>query len=299
MISAAMPYAKQFAGVDGKRIAYVEVGEGSPIVMLHGNPTSSYLWRNVIPHLQDRGRVIVPDLIGQGDSEKLPASDGPERYSFLVAYHYLDGLLREIGADRDVTLVIHDWGSALGFYWAQQHPDAVRGIAYMEGIVCPVTWEDWPEDARGIFQGFRSDKGEDLVLARNMFVDAVLPSAVMRGLGEEEMAHYRAPFSTPEDRQPTLNWPRQIPIDGEPPEMVDLVAGYGAWLSTTTDLPKLFINAEPGSILTGPQREFCRTWPNQQEVTVKGTHFIQEDSPEDIGRAVAGWMDTTLAGGAS
>ncbi len=296
MISAEMPYAKQFANVDGKRIAYVEAGEGSPIVLLHGNPTSSYLWRNVVPHLEGRGRVIVPDLIGQGDSDKLPASDGPGRYSFLVAYHYLDGLLSAIGADRDVTLVIHDWGSALGFYWSQQHPDAVRGIAYMEGIVCPVSWDEWPEDARGIFQGFRSDKGEDLVLERNMFVDAVLPSAVMRGLGEEEMRHYRAPFTTPEDRQPTLNWPRQIPIDGEPQEMVDIVAGYGEWLSTTSELPKLFINADPGSILVGRQREFCRSWPNQQEVTVKGTHFIQEDSPDEIGRAVAGWIDSMPGG---
>lgn len=291
MISAAMPYEKKFCDVDGKRIAYIEEGEGDPIVLLHGNPTCSYLWRNVIPELAGKGRCIAPDLIGQGDSEKLPASEGPERYSFLVAYQYIDGLLSAIGADRNVTLVIHDWGSALGFYWAQNHPDAVRGIAYMEGIVKPVSWSDWPEDARGIFQGFRSEKGEDLVLQRNMFVDAVLPSAVMRGLGEEEMAHYRAAFGTPDDRQPTLNWPRQIPIDGEPPEMVELVSGYGRWLETTDSLPKLFINAEPGSILIGPQREYCRSWPNQQEVTVKGTHFIQEDSPVEIGQAVARWMD--------
>lgn len=291
MISAAMHYEKKFCDVDGKRIAYIEEGEGDPIVLLHGNPTCSYLWRNVIPELAGKGRCIAPDLIGQGDSEKLPASEGPERYSFLVAYQYIDGLLSAIGADRNVTLVIHDWGSALGFYWAQNHPDAVRGIAYMEGIVKPVSWSDWPEDARGIFQGFRSEKGEDLVLQRNMFVDAVLPSAVMRGLGEEEMAHYRAAFGTPDDRQPTLNWPRQIPIDGEPPEMVELVSGYGRWLETTDSLPKLFINAEPGSILIGPQREYCRSWPNQQEVTVKGTHFIQEDSPVEIGQAVARWMD--------
>jgi len=292
-----MPYDKKFEDVLGKRIAYVEAGEGDPILLLHGNPTSSYLWRNVIPHLQGKGRVIAPDLIGQGDSEKLPASDGSGRYSFQVAYQYLEGLLEAIGADRKVTLVIHDWGSALGFYWAQQHPAAVRGIAYMEGIVCPVTWEDWPEGARGIFQGFRSAKGEDLVLQRNMFVDAVLPSSVMRTLGDEEMQHYRAPFSTPDDRQPTLNWPRQIPIGGEPPEMVELVTSYGQWLMGTTDLPKLFINAEPGSILTGRQREYCRSWPNQREVTVKGTHFIQEDSPVEIGQAVAQWLDSLSVGG--
>ena len=292
MISADMPYEKKYQQVNGKQIAYVEAGEGEPIVLLHGNPTSSYLWRNVIPELAGKGRVIAPDLIGQGDSEKLPASDGADRYSFLTAYEYLDGLLQAIGANDNVTLVIHDWGSGLGFYWAQQHSQAVRGIAYMEAIVCPLTWDDWPESARGIFQGFRSDKGEDLVLQRNVFVEAVLPSSVMRGLGEEEMAHYRAPFSTPDDRQPTLNWPRQIPISGEPPEMVELVASYGQWMAANSALPKLFVNADPGSILTGKAREFCRSWPNQTEVTVKGTHFIQEDSPVEIGQAVASWIDT-------
>jgi haloalkane dehalogenase len=292
MISAQMPYEKKYQQVNGKKIAYVDVGEGAPIVLLHGNPTSSYLWRNVIPELAGKGRVIAPDLIGQGDSEKLPASDGADRYSFLTAYEYLDGLLQAIGANSHVTLVIHDWGSGLGFYWAQQHPDAVRGIAYMEAIVCPVTWDDWPESARGIFQGFRSPKGEDLVLQRNMFIEAVLPGSVMRGLGEEEMAHYRAPFSTPDDRQPTLNWPRQIPISGEPAEMVELVKSYGQWMASNSALPKLFVNADPGSILTGKPREFCRGWPNQTEVTVKGTHFIQEDSPVEIGQAVASWIDT-------
>lgn len=291
MISAKMPYEKQYQDVHGKRIAYVEEGEGDPIVLLHGNPTSSYLWRNVIPELAGRGRIIAPDLIGQGDSEKLPVSDGPERYTFFSAYKYLDGLLKAIGADSKVTLVLHDWGTALGFYWAQQHPGAVRAIAYMEGIVCPVSWDDWPESARGIFQGFRSAKGEDLILQRNMFIDAVLPSSVIRELGEEEMRHYRAPFMTPHDRQPTLNWPRLLPISGEPPEMVELVTSYGQWLASEQELPKLFINAEPGSILVGRQREFCRSWPNQSEITVRGMHFIQEDSPVEIGQGVAHWMD--------
>ena len=291
MISANMPYKKSFKTINGKSIAFVDVGEGDPIVLLHGNPTSSYLWRNVMPHLEGMGRVIAPDLIGQGDSDKLPASDGPDRYSFQVAYDYLAGLLDELDANQNVTLVIHDWGSALGFYWAQQHGAAVKGIAYMEGIVCPVGWEDWPESARGIFKGFRSDKGEDLILQRNMFVEAVLPSSVIRKLGAEEMEHYRRAFSTPDDRQPTLNWPRQIPIDGEPEHMVKLVNSYGQWMLQNTSLPKLFINATPGSILTGKAREFCRTWPNQREVTVAGTHFIQEDSPNEIGSAVAEWLN--------
>lgn len=292
MISANMPYKKSFKTINGKSIAFVDVGEGDPIVLLHGNPTSSYLWRNVIPHLEGMGRVIAPDLIGQGDSDKLPASDGPDRYSFQVAYDYLAGLLDELDANQNVTLVIHDWGSALGFYWAQQHGAAVKGIAYMEGIVCPVGWEDWPESARGIFKGFRSNKGEDLILQRNMFVEAVLPSSVIRKLGAEEMEHYRRAFSTPDDRQPTLNWPRQIPIDGEPEHMVKLVDSYGQWMLQNTSLPKLFIDATPGSILTGKAREFCRTWPNQREVTVAGTHFIQEDSPNEIGSAVAEWLNS-------
>ena len=283
-----MAATQQFADVNGKRIAYLDAGSGDPIVLLHGNPTSSFLWRNIIPELEGCGRVIAPDLIGQGDSDKLPASEGPDRYSFEAAFDYLDGLLRNIGADQNVTLVIHDWGSGLGFHWARLNPESVKGIAYMEAIVTPVTWEDWPEGARGIFKGFRSSKGEDLVLERNMFVEAVLPSSIIRELSGDEMAAYRAPFGTPEHRQPTLNWPRQIPIDGEPAHMVELVDAYAHFMAST-DIPKLFINADPGSILVGKQREFCRSWPNQTEVTVKGLHFIQEDSPIEIGQAVAAW----------
>ena len=286
-----MPATQQFATINGKRIAYLEAGSGDPIVLLHGNPTSSYLWRNVIPHLEGLGRVVAPDLIGQGDSEKLPESEGPERYSFQVAFDYLDGLLKYIAADQNVTLALHDWGSGLGFHWASQNPQAVKGIAYMEAIVAPLSWQDWPESARGIFQGFRSEKGEDLVLTRNLFVEGVLPSSILRDLSAEEMAHYRAPFDTPANRQPTLNWPRQIPIDGEPPHMVSLVEAYGAFMAESP-IPKLFINAKPGSILVGTQREFCRSWPKQTEVTVEGSHFIQEDSPEAIGRAIADWYPT-------
>ena len=290
MISEEMRYAKKFRDVNGRRIAYVDEGHGTPIVLLHGNPTSSYLWRNVIPELTGCGRVIAPDLIGQGDSEKLPVSDGPGRYSFQVAYSYLDGLFSELKLTEALTLVVHDWGSGLGFHWARKHPDAVRGIAYMEAVVMPLRWEDWPERARGIFQGFRSEKGEDLVLRRNAFVEMVLPGAVLRGLTEAEMTHHRAPFATPDDRQPTLNWPREIAIDGKPAHMVELVNDYAQWLAANRDLPKLFVNAEPGSILIGRQREFCRSWPNQTEVTVKGAHFVQEDSPVEIGQAVAAWI---------
>ena len=281
---------RKFCEVDGKRLAYLEAGAGPPIVLLHGNPTSSYLWRNVIPHLAGSGRVIVPDLIGQGDSEKLPESGGPGRYSFQVAYDYLAAMLEVLDARTNVTLVLHDWGSALGFHWARLHPERVRAIGYMEGIVMPIpSWDDWPEKARGIFQGFRSAKGEDLILKRNMFIEAVLPSSILRKLTDEEMANYRAPFLAEADRQVTLNWPRQIPIAGEPTHMVALVQQYADWLKTSP-IPKLFINAEPGSILVGRQREFCRIWPNQAEVTVNGLHFIQEDSADAIGAAVANWL---------
>ena len=285
-----MFFEKHFKVVNGKRLAYIEEGHGDPIVLLHGNPTSSYLWRNVIPELTASGRVIAPDLIGQGDSEKLSVSEGPGRYTFEVAYEYLVGLLSELDAEQNVVLVGHDWGSALGFHWARNHPNLVLGIAYMEALVSPVEWSEWPEAARGIFQGFRSEKGEDLVLTRNLFVEAVLPNSVIRKLTDEEMGHYRAPFSTPDDRQPTLNWPRQIPIDGEPVEMVQLVSEYGRWLEESVTLPKLFINAEPGSILVGRQREYCRSWPNQKEVTVPGKHFVHEDSPSKIGKAIEEWL---------
>lgn len=281
---------KQFTTVKGRRLAHVEAGSGDPIVLLHGNPTSSYLWRDVMPALAGLGRVIAPDLIGHGDSDKIPASAGPARYTLESTYDLLEAQLAALGADRRVTLVLHDWGTALGFHWARLHPQQVRGIAYMEGIVMPIaSWDDWPENARGIFQGFRSPKGEDLILKRNLFIEGVLPGAVLRKLTDEEMAAYRAPFVQEEDRQPMLNWPRQIPIAGEPAQVVALVQQYANWLSTSS-VPKLFVNADPGSILVGAQREFCRSWPNQQEVTVPGLHFIQEDSGVAIGQAVAAWL---------
>lgn len=281
---------KRFTTVDGQRLAHVEIGHGDPIVLLHGNPTSSYLWRQVIPPLANLGRVIAPDLIGHGGSDKLPASAGPGRYTLAATYELLAGQLSALGVDQRVTLVLHDWGSALGFHWARLHPEKVRGIAYMEAIVMPLpSWDDWPEKARGIFQGFRSPKGEDLILERNLFIEGVLPGSILRKLSEEDMATYRAPFACKADRQPMLNWPRQIPIAGEPPQVVALVQQYADWLQSSP-VPKLFVNADPGSILIGRQREFCRGWPNQQEVTVPGLHFIQEDSGDAIGQAVAAWL---------
>jgi haloalkane dehalogenase len=287
-LSTEPRYARSFADVLGSRMAYVDVGNGDPIVFLHGNPTSSYLWRNVMPHLEGCGRLIAPDLIGMGDSDKLLAS-GPDRYTFVEHRRYLDTLLETLGVDSNVTLVIHDWGSALGFDWANRHRDSVKGIAYMEGIVRPVSWSDWPEAARKVFQGFRSAAGEEMVLDKNIFVERVLPGSVMRPMSEEEMDHYRRPYLNPgEDRRPTLTWPRQIPIEGEPQDVVTIVTDYGEWL-VESDVPKLFVNADPGAILTGQQRDFCRTWPHQEEITVAGNHFLQEDSPDDVGAAIANW----------
>lgn len=279
---------KQFADVLGSRMAYVDIGEGEPIVFLHGNPTSSYLWRNVIPHVSHLGRCLAPDLIGMGDSDKLPNS-GPGSYRFVEHRRYLDALLEQLGVSDNVTLVIHDWGSALGFDWGNRHRDAVKGYVYMEAIVQAVTWDAWPEAARKIFSAIRSEAGEEIILEKNVFVERILPSSVMRELTDEEMAEYRRPFLEPgEARRPTLTWPREIPLDGQPADVAEIVNAYGVWLAGS-DVAKLFINAEPGSILTGPQRDFCRSWPNQTEVTVPGTHFIQEDSAEAIGTAIADW----------
>jgi haloalkane dehalogenase len=272
----------------GHEIAYVEMGAGDPIVFLHGNPTSSYLWRAVMPHLAGSGRCIAPDLLGMGDSQKLEDS-GPTSYRFVDHRRHLDDLLERLGVVDRVTFVVHDWGSALGFDWANRHRGAMKGIAYMEALVMPVTWSMWPEAARNIFRAFRSPAGEEIVLTKNVFVERVLPSSVLRTLTDEEMDEYRRPYVTAgESRRPTLTWPREIPIDGEPADVHQIVADYAAWLATS-DVPKLFVNADPGSILTGAPREFCRTWFNQTEVTVPGLHFIQEDSPDLIGEAIAQW----------
>ena len=284
-IPAADPHPRRRVRALDTELAYVDTGTGDPVVFLHGNPTSSYLWRNVIPHVAGAGRCLAPDLVGMGESGRAP--DGS--YRLVDHARYLDAWFDALGLRR-VTLVVHDWGSALGFHWARRHPERVRGVAYMEAIVRPVTWAEWPEAARKIFQAMRSPAGEELVLQKNVFVERILPASVLRGLTPEALERYRAPYREPgESRRPTLTWPRQIPIDGEPADVVAIAEAYAAWLAASP-LPKLFVNADPGSILTGAQREFCRTWPNQDEVTVRGAHFLQEDSPDEIGRAVAAFV---------
>jgi len=282
---------KKFIKIKNKKMAYAEMGVGDPIIFQHGNPTSSYLWRNIMPHLKDLGRCIAVDLIGMGDSEKLENSD---TYSYLYEEQrdYLFNAWSKLGIKDNVTMILHDWGSVLGFDWARQNPDSMKGIAYMEAIVKPITWSDWPESARGIFKGFRSESGESLILEKNMFIEAVLPNSIIRKLKSDEMEIYRKPFTKKgEDRRPMLSWPREIPIEGSPENVVKIVSNYSEWLKISS-LKKLFINADPGSILTGKQREFCRTWVNQKEVTVKGRHFLQEDSPNEIGVAIRNWMSS-------
>ena len=290
-ISSDFKYSKSFITINGKNLAYVDSGEGDPIVFLHGNPTSSYLWRNVMPHLEGMGRLIAPDLIGMGDSDKLDNS-GPGRYTFIEHTEYLYTLLKELDLNN-VTLVIHDWGSALGFNWAALNPEKIKSIVYMEAITGPIeSWDDWPEQARNIFQLFRSDAGEELILEKNFFVERVFAGDVgmHRALEKQELDAYIKPFEKEgESRRPTLTWPRQIPIEGEPTEVVEIVKNYAKFMSET-QLPKLFINADPGSILIGKQREVARKWPNQKEVTVNGGHFIQEVSPDEIGESIKDFL---------
>ena len=271
----------------GTEIAYRESGAvaAKPVVFLHGNPTSSYLWRKVIPEVEGVARCLAPDLVGMGESGQAAGGE----YTFAEHARHLDAWFDALHVS-DIVLVGHDWGGALGFDWARRNPDRVRGLAYMETIVRPVTWDDWPDAARRIFQAMRSAAGEELVLEKNVFVERILPASVLRPLRDDEMTVYRAPYREPgESRRPVLQWPREIPVDGEPADVVAIAAEYSAWLAQSP-VPKLFINAEPGSILVGAQREFCRTWPNQDEVTVKGLHFIQEDSPAEIGDAIGAFL---------
>ena len=287
-IPASDPYPRRRVQALDVQVATVDTGEGDPVVFLHGNPTSSYLWRNIIPHVTGIARCLAPDLLGMGQSDKAPNGS----YRFADHACYLDAWFDALDLNQKVTLVGHDWGSALAFDWAFRHQDRLKGLIYMEAIVRPLSWEEWPERSRALFQSMRSPAGEEIVLEKNVFVERILPGSVMRGLTDEEMEVYKRPYLVPgESRRPTLTWPRQIPLDGQPASVVEIVHNYSQWLSVS-NIPKLFINADPGVILTGPQREFCRGWPNQQEITVQGLHFIQEDSPAEIGHAIARWLHT-------
>jgi haloalkane dehalogenase len=284
-ISAMDPHRRRQVRVHDTMISYVDVGAGPPIVFLHGNPTWSYLWRNIIPHVSDLGRCLAPDLVGMGQSGPAPGS----AYRFVDQAGYLDAWFDALGLTRDVTLVVHDWGSAIGLYRAYRYPGQVRAIAYMEAIVQPRRWADFPAGRDEMFRKLRSDQGERLVLDENFFIEGVLPKSILRRLSDEEMAAYRGPFLTRESRLPMLVWPRELPIEGSPPDVVRIVERYGAWLAET-HIPKLFIDAEPGAILVGRARDFCRQLPNQREAAVKGIHFVQEDAPAEIGIALRAFV---------
>jgi len=287
MIVEGIQRGKSYLKVFASRMAYIETGSGDPIVFLHGNPTSSYLWRNILPHLEGMACCVAPDLIGMGDSEKLNQS-GPDRYTFAEHRRYLDELFESLELQRNVVLVGHDWGSVLAFDWARRHPNCIRGIAFMEPIVQPLSWDRWSPETRSFFEQVRSDAGERMVLEENQFVDLLLPKRIMRQLTETEMEAYRRPFHEPgEGRRSMLTWPRQLPIEGQPPDVVEVVESNAAWLASSP-VPKLFINSDPGT-MSDDERLRCRSWPNTTEVTVRGLHFIQEDSPDEIGEALANW----------
>jgi haloalkane dehalogenase len=288
-IKHADPHPRRRVAVADTVISYVETGRGDPIVFLHGNPTSSYLWRNIIPYVSDLGRCLAPDLVGMGQSGKSPL----QAYRFVDHARYLDAWFEALGLTSNVTLVVHDWGSALAFHWAARYPERVRAIAYMEAIPIPLRWEAFGE-AAAIFQGLRSATGEQMILDQNLFVEAILPRSIMRKLSEKELAAYRAPFLSREARQPMLVWPRQIPIDGEPADVAAIVASYGQAMARSP-VPKLLVVGAPGAIVKGDVLAFCRTWPNQTEVTVKGIHFLQEDSPDEIGTALRDFIGATVA----
>ena len=282
---------RKYVDVQGVPMAYVDVGGGDPIVFLHGNPTPSYLWRNIIPHLLPYGRCLAPDYVGMGNSGAAP--DG--FYRFVGHQNYLDAWFEALELKRNVILVVHDWGSALGFAWAQRHPGRVKAIIYMEGIVRPFrSWDEWPDATRAFFQAQRSPAGEDLILQKNLFIEYLLP---LRNIAAEAIEVYRRYFRIPgASRMPMLAWTRDLPIAGEPADVVAIVESYAAWLSKS-EIPKLFIDAEPSGFLIGAQREFCRAWPNQERVVVEGAHFLQEEAPDAVGRAAARFVAKVLAGG--
>lgn len=285
-ISAAFPFESKFVQVHGSKLHYIEKGSGDPMLFLHGNPTSSYLWRNIIPHLTPLARCIAVDLIGMGKSDK-PDID----YRFFDHVRYLEGFIEALGL-QNITLVVHDWGSGLGFHYASRNESSIKGIAFMEAILMPVpSWEMFPADFREIFQAFRTpDVGWDLIVNKNIFVEQILPGGIVRRLSEEEMDRYREPYRQPESRKPLWRWPNEIPIEGEPADVAEAVTAYNTWLQRS-DLPKLLFYAEPGAIMPAPVVDWCRQ--NLKNLTVvnvgQGIHYLQEDHPEVIAAELAKW----------
>ncbi len=283
----AKPYGKlKSLEIKGRRMAFTDEGEGPAIVFQHGQPTYSYVWRNVMPHLEGLGRLIACDLIGMGESDKIDPS-GAGSYSYAEHRDYLFALWDALNLGDQIVLVLDDWGAALGFDWANRHRDRIKGIVHMEAVALPLNWSDIPAPAHPFFRALRSPAGEKLVLENNIFIEDRLPAAILRKFTDEELAHYRKPFLNPgEARRPTLAWPRSLPLDGEPAEVVEAITAYLPWLAES-DVPKLLISGDPGAIMVGRVRDAVRAWSNQTEVTVKGRKLLQEDSPDEIGTAIA------------
>ena len=285
------PFAKlKYSDVKGSRMAYIDEGAGDAILFQHGQPTSSYVWRNVLPQLEGMGRLIACDFIGMGGSDKLDPSLGPSRYRLATYRNYLFDLWDQLDLGDRVVLVLDDWGAVLGFDWARHNSHRVQGIVHMEAIAAPLDWSDLPDYAHPLFKALRSPEGERMVLEENIFVEKILPQAILRQFTEDELNVYRQPFrNAGEDRRAMLSWPRSLPIGGVPTDVNQVVSKNESWLAQS-DLPKLFINGEPGTLARGRLREIIRRWPNQTEVTVKGRKLLQEDSPDEIGAAIANFV---------
>jgi len=275
----------KFLEVLDSKIHYLDQGEGTPFLFLHGNPTSNYLWRNIIPHVVPLGRIVAPDLIGMGKSGK-PDID----YTFADHYRYMDAFIKELEL-QNVILVIHDWGSALGFNYAMQNPDNVKGIVFMEALYQPSSWKNFPSSAYLIFKLFRNPiMGKLMIMNRNFFVEKVLPKFTVRQLTKEEMDHYRQPYPDKKSRKPLYVWPNQIPIDGKPRETYDVVTQYNKFLQES-EIPKLLLWAKPGAIITEQAVEWIKShFKNLEDNYIgKSLHYVQEDQPDAIGKAIKSW----------
>lgn len=284
-ISAEFPFQSKFVEVHGSKMHYIDEGDGDPILFLHGNPTSSYLWRNIIPYLTPHGRCIAPDLIGMGKSDKPKLA-----YRFFDHYKYVEGFVEALKL-RNITLVIHDWGSALGFHYAMQHENNIKGMAFMEALITPLKWSGFNKDFKMGFKLMRTPAvGWFMISVLNVFNKRILPAATVRKLSAEELAMYQQPFRTIGSRRPVRQWPREIPIDGKPAEVHEVIEQYHQKLQQS-DLPKLLFYATPGGLINEEAVAYCKAhFKNLETVHIgPGIHYLQEDNPHKIGAELARW----------
>lgn len=283
-LSTENPDLRKLVTVGDAEMAYVDIGEGDPIVFLHGNPTSSFLWRNVIPHVEGLGRIIAPDFVAHGWSSTSPRN----AYHFKDNIAYFDTFFEALDLTENVILVVHDWGAAVGFNRAARFPEQIQGIAYMEAMVWPRKWTDIPPERVDAFKWFRTAEGEKAALEKNVFVEQMLfERGIVRDLSDVEKEVYRRPTTRAGGTNlPSIIMPNDIPFDGEPADNHKIIEFYAEWLAKS-DVPKLFVNADQGHGLVGAAREHARTFKNQTEVTLHGRHYLQEDVPDGIGAALS------------